>query len=167
MDILTLAQQWAKQEAFSSRFFIIAAVVFFAISFGFWKFGQSDISRAYIYPTLICGFLLAIIGGGLVYNDTKRYNTFPTEYNENPEAFLQAELDRSEKTAASSYTTIYLYIPILIIIAALLIIIFDKPIVRASCITTIAFLSVLLFVDSTAHSRIDTYNKILKTYVKK
>ncbi len=167
MDILTLAQQWAKQEAFSSRFFIVAAVVFFAISFGFWKFGQSEISRSYIYPTLICGLLLVIIGGGLVWNDTRRYNTFPTEYKENPEAFLNAELERSEKTATSSYTTIYRYIPILIMLAALLIIIFDKPIVRASCITTIAFLSVLLFVDSTAQSRIDTYNKALKTYVKK
>ncbi len=164
MDILTLAQQWAKQEAFSSKFFILAAVLFFAISIGFWKFGQSEIARSYIYPTCICGLLLLIIGGGLVYNDTRRYNTFPSEYRENPEAFLQAELARSEKTSVSSYNTIYRTIPVLIIVAALLIIIFDKPIVRASCITTIAFLSVLLFVDSTAQSRIKTYHDKLTTY---
>lgn len=162
MDILALAQQWAKNEAFSSKFFIVAAVVFVALSIGFWKLGQSEIARSYIYPTLICGVLLLIIGGGLVYNDTRRYNTFPAEYSANPEAFLQSEIERSEKTASSSYNTIYKVIPLLIIVAALLIILIDKPIVRASCITAIAFLSVLLVVDSTAHSRIETYSKALK-----
>ncbi len=164
MDILILAQQWAKNEAFASKFFIVGAVVFIVLSICFWKMGQSEIARSYIYPTLICGLLLMVIGVGLVYNNTMRYNNFPTEYKANPEVFLQSEIERSEKTAESSYNTIYKVIPILIIVAALLMIFFDKPIVRASCITTIAFLSVLLFVDSTAHSRIDSYNKTLKEY---
>lgn len=164
MDILNIAQQWAKNEAFASKFFIVAAVVFIALSIGFWKLGQSEIARSYIYPTLVCGMLLMVIGVGLVYNDTKRFKTFPTEYSVNPEAFLKSEIERSEKTAESSYTTIYKTIPIIIIVAALLIIFFDKPIIRASCITAIAFLSVLLIVDSTAHSRIASYNKTLKEY---
>ncbi len=162
MEILTIAQQWAKEEVFSSRFFILAAILFIAVSIGFWKLGQSELARSYIYPTLICGVLLLIIGVGLVYNDSKRFKTFPEEYKNNPKEFVQSEIDRTEKTANSSHRTIYIIIPILIIVAALLIITIDKPIVRASCITTIAFLSVLLIVDSNAHSRIVEYNKALK-----
>ncbi len=164
MNILDIAQHWAKEEVFSSRFFIVAAILFIAASVGFYKLGHSELSRSYIYPTLVCGVLLLIIGVGLVYNDSRRYKSFPKEWQDNPTEFVQAEIERTEKTAESSYNTIYRTIPIIIIAAALLIIFIDKPIVRASCITFIAFLSVLLIVDSNAHSRIVTYNKALKTY---
>jgi hypothetical protein len=37
----------------------------------------------------------------------------------------------------------------------------DKPVWRASAITTIAMLVVILLIDGTAHGRIDAYNQEL------
>ena len=48
----------------------------------------------------------------------------------------------------------------------LLIILIDKPIWRAISITTIALMAVVLFIDSNANSRIETYNKELLTIEK-
>jgi hypothetical protein len=53
-------------------------------------------------------------------------------------------------------------IPILIIVAALLIVFINSPTWRAISITAIAMLIVILLVDGTAHSRIESYHKELK-----
>ena len=53
-------------------------------------------------------------------------------------------------------------IPILIIVAALLILFINSPTWRAIGITTMAMLIVILLVDGTAHSRIEAYHKELK-----
>ncbi|BAO77702.1 hypothetical protein [Winogradskyella sp. PG-2] len=44
----------------------------------------------------------------------------------------------------------------------MLIIFVNKPTWRASAITTIAMMVVILLIDGTAHNRIDAYNKQLK-----
>ena len=49
------------------------------------------------------------------------------------------------------------------ILASLLIIVMDKPVWRASCITTIAMMIVILLIDGTAHSRIVDYKQQLET----
>ncbi|MFR9546760.1 MAG: hypothetical protein SNJ29_14460 [Rikenellaceae bacterium] len=101
MDILAIASQWAKDEIFSSKLFIVAGVIFLVISIGFWQLGKTEIARAYIVPFAVCSALLLII-------------------------FI------------------------------------DKPMWRAACVTTIAFLITLLVVDSNSHSRIVEYDKALK-----
>ncbi len=53
-------------------------------------------------------------------------------------------------------------IPILIIVAALLILFINTPTWRAISITTIAMLIIILLVDGTAQSRIEAYHKELK-----
>ncbi|MFI3331731.1 MAG: hypothetical protein R3Y38_08015 [Rikenellaceae bacterium] len=162
MDILTVATQWAKDEIFSSKLFILAAILFVAIAIGFWQLGKSEIARAYIIPFAVCGALLLIIGGGLTYNNYSRLNSFPKTYSENSNEFIKAEIERTESTITSTEKTIFVWIPILIIVAALLIIFVDKPVWRAACVTTIAFLITLLVVDSNSHSRIVGYDKALK-----
>ena len=49
------------------------------------------------------------------------------------------------------------------VIASLLIIVMDKPVWRASCITTIAMMIVILLIDGTAHTRIVDYKQQLET----
>ncbi len=164
MDILNIASQWAKNEIFSSKFFILAALIFIALGVGFWQLGHSSLAKAYIYPLLICGALLLIIGVGLTFNNYRRLNAFPEAFHNNPTEFVDSEIERADNTEKSSYRIIYTTIPILIVIAALLMIFVKSPTVRASCITAIAMLVILLIVDSNSHSRIATYRDALIDY---
>ncbi len=163
MDILSIASQWAKDEIFSSKFFILAAIIFIAISIGFWQLGKSELAKSFTIPTLVCGALLLIIGLGLIYNNHTRLKSFSEAYNSNKIEFVESELERTENTISQTERTIFMIIPIIIIIAALLIIFIDKSIWRATSISIIAMMIVLLLVDSNSHSRIVSYNKALKT----
>ncbi len=162
MDILNIATQWAKDEIFSSKLFIVAGVLFIILSIGFWQLGKTEIARAYIAPFAVCGGLLLIIGGGLTYNNYSRLKAFPTAYSENRTEFVEAEIERTQSTITSTENTIFKWIPILIVVAALLIIFIDKAAWRAASITAIAFLITLLVVDSNSHARIVDYNKALE-----
>jgi len=161
MELLKLATEWAKSEVFSTRFFILFAILFLIASFGFWQLGKTDLAKAYIIPTLVAGILLLIIGSGLSYTNIQRVKQFEKEFNTDTSAFYLSEIERTESTL-KEYTVVFKVIPILIIIAALLILFINTPTWRAISITTIAMLIVILLIDGTAHSRIETYHKKLK-----
>ncbi len=161
MELLKLATEWAKAEVFSTRFFILFAFGFLIISLGFWQLGKTDLAKAYIIPTLVVGILLLIIGSGLNYTNIQRIKQFEKDFNTDASAFYQSEIERSESTL-KEYSVVFKVIPILIIIAALLILFVNTPTWRAISITTIAILTVILLVDGTAHSRIESYHKELK-----
>ena len=161
MELLKLATEWAKAEIFSTRFFIFFAIGFLIASAGFWQLGKTDLAKAYIIPTLVAGVLLLIIGSGLNYTNIQRVKQFEKDFNTDASAFYQSEIERSEGTL-KEYTIVFKVIPILIIIAALLILLVNTPTWRAISITAIAMLTVILLVDGTAHSRIESYHKELK-----
>ena len=165
METLKLATEWAKAEVFSTRFFIFFAILFLIASIGFWQLGKTELARAYIIPTLVAGILLLIIGSGLLYTNIQRVGQFEKDYNADAPAFYQSEIDRSESTL-KEYTVVFKVIPILIIVAALVILFINTPTWRAIGITTIAMLIVILLVDGTAHSRIETYHEQLLTHNK-
>lgn len=161
MELLKLATEWAKAEVFSTRFFILFAIFFLIASIGFWQLAKTDLAKAYIIPTLVAGILLMTIGVGLFYTNKSRITQFEKAFNADTSAFYQSEVQRSESTL-KEYTIVFKVIPILIIVAALLILFVNTPTWRAISITTIAMLTVILLVDGTAHSRIDRYHKDLK-----
>ncbi|MBT8272949.1 MAG: hypothetical protein KJO77_04025 [Bacteroidia bacterium] len=161
MEILKLATEWAKAEVFSTRFFILFAILFLIASIGFWQLGKTNLAKAYIIPTLIAGVILLIIGLGLYFTNKSRITQFESAFNADATAFVQSEIERSESTL-KEYSVVFKVIPILIIVAALLILFTNTPTWRAIGITTIAMLIVILLVDGTAHSRIEAYHKELK-----
>ncbi len=163
MEILKLAVDWAKTEVFSTRFFIFFAVLFLIASIGFWQLGKTDLAKAYIIPTLVAGVLLMTIGLGLFYTNKSRITQFEKAFSADAPAFYQSEIERSESTL-KEYTIVFKVIPILIIIAALLILFVNTPTWRAISITTIAMLIIILLIDGTAHSRIEVYHKELKLF---
>lgn len=161
MDILKVATDWARAEVFSTSFFIIFAIVFLVASLGFWQLGKTDLARAYIIPTLIAGILLMIIGLGLFFTNKSRITQFETAYHNNASAFLDSEIERAEKTLQEYKTVVFKAFPMIIIVAALLIIFINTPTWRAISITTIAMLIVILLIDGTAHARMQTYHEQL------
>ena len=98
MDILKAATDWAKAELVSTPFFVLAGVVFLAISLGFWQVGKTDLAKAYIIPTLVAGALLVIIGLGLFFTNKNRITQFETAYKTDAPAFIASELERADAT---------------------------------------------------------------------
>ena len=160
MEILKAATEWARAEVFSTRFFIIFAILFLAASAGFWQLGKTELAKGYIIPMLVAGVLLLTIGLGLFFTNKSRIRQFETAYNSDASAFVESEIARTDRTL-KEYQTVFKVVPIIIVVAALLIIFIDKPIWRASMITTIAMMSVILLVDGNAHARIEAYNEQL------
>jgi uncharacterized membrane protein len=161
MEILKAATDWAKAEVFSSTFFILFGIMFVLATIGFWQLGKTDIARAFVFPTLVAGMLLLAVGFGLFFTNKSRLASFPTAYNSDPTAFVQSEITRAEKTMAEYQNIVFKIIPIIIVVAALLIVFIDKPIWKAISITTIAMMVVILLVDTNANARIEAYNEQL------
>ncbi|WP_289046371.1 hypothetical protein [uncultured Olleya sp.] len=167
MDILKTATDWAKAELFSTPFFVLFGLLFLAASIGFWQLGKTDIARAYIIPTLVAGLLLIVIGLGLFFTNKSRISAFKTAYNTNASAFVKSEITRTESTLKEYQTVVFKVIPIIIIVAAVVIICLSSPTWRAISMTTIAMLIVILLIDGIAYARIDNYNKQLLIVNKK
>lgn len=167
MEILKIATEWAKTEIFSSTFFILFGMLFLLSSLGFWQFGKTDLAKSYIIPTLVAGILLFIVGTGLIYSNLSRTNSFPVVYKNDATAFVESEIDRTVNTLNEYKTIVFTSIPIIIAGCALLIIFFNTPIWRASLITTIAMLVIILLVDGNAGARIEKYQEKLLLINKK
>lgn len=161
MDILKTASDWAKAELVSTPFFILFGVVFIAASLGFWQLGKTDLAKAYIIPTLVAGVLLTIIGLGLFFTNKSRITQFEKAYNEDAVAFVDSELKRADATLKEYKNIVFTAIPLIIIACALVLFFVNTPIWRASMITTMAMLAVILLIDGLAHARVDTYNQQL------
>tara|TARA_A200000159_G_C7226295_1_gene298271 strand:+ start:348 stop:848 length:501 start_codon:yes stop_codon:yes gene_type:complete len=161
MELLNLSTEWAESEVFSTRFFILFAILFFITSLGFWQLGKTDLAKAYIIPTFVAALLLLIVGLGLFYTNKSRIKQFNEDFNSNSISFYESEIKRTESTL-KEYKVVFKVIPLLINIATFLILFFNSTTIRAISITTIAMLIIVLLIDGTAHSRIESYNKSLK-----
>ena len=161
MDILKASTDWAKAELFSTPFFILFGVLFILASIGFWQLGKTEMAKAYIIPTLVAGALLMIIGLGLFFTNKSRLANFPIAYKADPSAFVASEIVRAEATLKEYQIIVFKVIPLIITICSLIILFIDKPIWRASMITIIAMLVIILLIDGTAHARVDAYNQQL------
>jgi len=161
MNILKSANEWIKGELFSTPFFVLFGIVFLLASLGFWQLGKTEFARAYVIPTLVAGTLLVIIGLGLFFNNKSRHKIFPIEYQKDAAAFVESEIARTEATLKEYRNVVFTAIPVIIIICALIILFVDKSIWRASAITAIAMLTIILLIDGTASARVQDYNKKL------
>jgi len=166
MDILKASTDWAKAELFSTPFFILFGIVFIAASFGFWQLGKTAMARAYIIPALVAGILLLIIGIGLFFTNKTRVTQFQRDYKTDSSSFVETELIRTESTLKEYKNVVFTAIPLIIAACSLVLFFVEVPIWRASMITTIAMLVVILWIDGTAHARMDAYQKQLKSVVK-
>ncbi len=161
MDILKVAIEWAKAELVSTSFFIIIGVVFISCSFGFWQFGKTELAKAYVIPLLIGGLFLITVGFGLFFTNKARIMQFKSAYETNKSEFVQSELKRAEATLKEYKTIVFTGIPFIIVACGLVIFFVNSAVWRASMISTIATLTVILLIDGLAHARFEDYNKKL------
>ena len=161
MEILKVATDWARAEVFSSQFFILFGILFLLGSIGFWQLGKTEVAKAFVVPMVVAGVLLLAIGLGIFIANKSRITSFAEAYNSDAPAFVKSEIARTQKSMGEYQTIVFKIIPLIIVIAALLIIFIDKPEWRAIAITTIAMMVVILLVDNNANARIESYNEQL------
>lgn len=162
MEILKAASDWAKAEIVSSIFFMLFGIIYLLAAFGFWRWGNSTLMKSLFIPILIAGGLLLSAGVGFYLSNKSRLTSFETSYKTSPSALIEAEIERTTQTI-KTYENIALKVfPAIIIVAVLLSIFISTPIIRAICIAIIAFLSVLVVLDSQALKRTKTYHQQLE-----
>jgi hypothetical protein len=161
MDILKTATDWAKTEVHSTSFFVVMGVLFIFVGVAFWYLGKTDMAKAYVIPASVAGMPLLVIGLGLSFTNKARITKFENAYQSDAAAFVDSEIERAEATLKEYQTIVFKAVPAIIAVCALLIIFMNGPLWRASMITTIAMLVVILLIDGTAHSRIAAYHEQL------
>jgi len=162
MEIIKIATEWARAEVFSSRFFILAGVLFVLATIGFWQIGKTAMAKAYVWPTLVAGALLLAVGIGIFFANKSRTTSFVTAYENDAQAFVQSEIERTEQSLGEYRTIVFKVIPLIIVAMALLIVFVDKPLWRAIATTTIAMMVVIILVDSNANARLQDYRHALE-----
>ena len=161
MDILKIAIDWAKAELVSTSFFILCGIIFLSLSFGLWQFGKTDLAKGYIVPMLVAGLFLMTVGIGLFSTNKSRIVEFEVDYNDEPISFINSELERVDRTLNEYKTIVFTSIPVIILVCSIVIFLVDRPLWRASMITTILMLGVILLIDGLAHARISDYKSEL------
>ncbi len=157
MNILKTATDWVKAEVFSSAFFILFGVMFALASWGFWQWGKTDVSRAYVIPAMVAGLLLLGLWLGLVFSNQSRVAGFAATYNSGASAFVASEITRVDKVLNDYRIAVFTIIPLIIVVCAALILVLDTPLWRASLITSIAMMAAILLVDTNAYARLQAY----------
>lgn len=156
MDPLKTATDWARAEMISNGAFILMGVVFLATCLGLWHMGRTEMARALVWPMGVAGVLLLILGGGLLFGTWSSLSGF-AEAATDVQSFVMSELARIVQTRAGYATAVFKAMPLMVATAALGVVFFEGPLWRASFITAIAFLSVVMLVDSMADARLGHY----------
>eukprot|EP01132_Coremiostelium_polycephalum_P020209 gene20209-24017_t len=156
MDILKLSTEWAKAEVFSAKITLLLSLLFFLSANGFWLLGKTAMAKAFVWPMVIAGILIAAISAGLYLANKPRIVQFEKAYNSDAKTFVQTEIARTTKSL-NELALVFKILPLMIMAAGLLIIFVDTPLWRAIGITTIALMTVLMFVDSNTDARNTAY----------
>jgi hypothetical protein len=162
MNILKVAMDWAKAEVFSAKISLLLSLLFFVAALGFWQSGKTAMAKAFVWPMLVAGIFIVAVSAGLYFANKPRATQFEKDYYTNAKAFVQTETVRTAKSQ-NDLALVFKVLPIIIIAAALLIAIVNAPLWRAIGITTIALMTVLMFIDSNTGARNTVYHQHLLT----
>ena len=165
MDILKAALDWARAEMLSSTVFILFGLVFLCASFCFWQLGKTGVAKAYVVPALVAGTLLLIIGVGILYQSYNRVTSFAVAYNTDSVSFIDSQIENADRVLRDYQIAVFRIMPVVIAIAAILFLFLTSPLWRASLVTTIAILAVIMLIDTNANARLEDYRQKLTEVV--
>jgi ABC-2 type transport system permease protein len=160
MDILKMSTDWAKAEVFSAKISLLLSILFLVAAIGFWQLGKTAMAKAFVWPMLVAGVLIITVSAGLYFTNQPRIAQFETAYNNDAKAFVQTETERTAKSQ-NELALVFKILPLIIIVAALLIMFVNTPLWRAIGITTIALMTILMFIDSNTGARNALYHQHL------
>jgi hypothetical protein len=106
---------------------------------------------------LVAGTLILIIGVGLFFPSQARLTSFPAAYAIDSVGFIAEEIARADRVLNEYRIAVFRVIPLIVAACALAIPFFEHPIWRATLITTIAMMAVILVIDTNANTRLEGY----------
>jgi ABC-2 type transport system permease protein len=165
MDILKASTDWAKAEVFSSKISLLLSLLFLLAAIGFCQLGKTAMAKAFVWPMLVAGVLVVAVAAGLYFANKPRITQFETAYNADTKAFTQTETARTAKSQ-HDLGLVFKVLPLIVVAAALLIMFGNTPLWRAIGITTIALMTVLMFIDSNTAARNTAYHQKLLSEIK-
>ena len=112
-------------------------------------------------PLCVAGGLLVILGVGLVISNQWRLSGFPAAFAADPVTFLGAEIARAEKTIQGYNRAIFMVLPAIALISAVMLLFVRSPLWQASMIAMIAMMAVILIIDTNASARLTDYKQAL------
>ncbi|HEV3221449.1 MAG TPA: hypothetical protein VGZ90_01155 [Puia sp.] len=160
MDILKVSMDWARAEVFSAKVCLLLSLLLFLAAFGFWQLGKTEMAKAFVWPMLVASVLIVAVSAGLYFANKPRISQFERSYNTNAKAFVQTETERTANSQ-NQLALVFKVLPLIIVAAALLIVFVNKPLWRAIGITTIALMTILMFIDSNTNARNTAYHQRL------
>jgi len=161
MDILKIATDWAKIELISNSVFILASVIFLSVSLFLQIGARESHFSTYSPPFVIAAILLLILGAGLLFSTWQHSTNLEFQFQQDMTLFIQAELTRAEKTISQYKLAVNVIFPALGLISFCILLVFQNDQVRASAITSVIVLLILITVDTAAKERLVKYTKDL------
>lgn len=163
MDIIKLSTDWARAEVFSARIVWLFSAVELLAAIGFWYWGRTTMARYFIWPLLVMGLFLIAVGTGLYVANQPRIAQFENEYQREPKAFLEAEIQRTAKSQRD-LALVFRILPAIVIFAAVVIMLAPASVWRAIAVAIILNAAFLMVVDSNTGARNDAYHTRLITF---
>ena len=163
MDLLKLSIEWAKAEVFSAKIVWLFSIITLVSAAGFSFWGRTPTAKAFVIPLLVSGAFLLAIGIGLYTANHPRIAKFENEYNADAKAFVQKEIARTADSQGQ-LKLVFIILPVITIISAILLMIFPSPYWRAITVTIILTAAFLMTVDSNTDARNDAYHEQLVNY---
>lgn len=162
MDIIKLSTDWARAEVFSAKIVWLFSIVELLAAIGFWYWGRTSMAKAFIWPLLVMGLFLVSVGIGLYAANHPRITQFENDYQHEPKAFLEAEIQRTARSQRG-LAMVFRILPAIVIVAAVVIILAPASLWRAIAVTVILTAAFLMLVDSNTEARNDAYHAQLLT----
>jgi ABC-2 type transport system permease protein len=163
MDLLKLSIEWAKAEVFSAKIVWLFSIITLVSAAGFSFWGRTPTAKAFVIPLLVSGAFLVAIGIGLYTANHPRIAQFESEYNADAKAFIKKEIARTADSQGQ-LKLVFIILPVIAIIAAILLMFFPSPYWRAITVTIILTAAFLMAVDSNTDARNDAYHEQLVKY---
>jgi ABC-2 type transport system permease protein len=119
-------------------------------------------AKAFVWPMLVSGAFIVAVSAGLYFSNKPRITQFEKAYNADAKTFVQTETKRTAKSQ-HDLALVFKVLPLIVVAAALLIMFANTPIWRSIGITTIALMTILMFIDSNTDARNTAYHQRLLT----
>lgn len=162
MQIVQAANQWAKAEMKSAICFMSFGVIYLIAAVCCFQLGDTPLTNALIVPMLVAGGLLVGAGISFYVSNKAKLNNFESAYKTNPSELITSELERTAQTMKTYENVALKVFPLVAVVSGLIAVFVSTPTVRAICIAVVAFLSVLILLDSQALKRIKVYHQHLE-----
>lgn len=166
MEFINHTLNWCKGEIFEGKMSLLFGVVVLLTSLAYLKWASTPYAKNIIWPLLIVAIFAMSAGIYLLTTNQKRVETFPTEFEQNPTEFVQAEKERTADFI--KWYPITQKILFGLMIAGMLCLLISKVVLIRSIGIGLMLLSFYGFVlDHFSEERGNTYQSHILNYLKK